>query len=353
MKLAKWLLLVAGSIIVVLSGCKSMSPTVNPDVSVTTTFTYIDPLTTDPDPNVLYAGKNIPCGYVTAYYGYNSMSGGEPVDPYLCIAYQTTGDWRMLECQLDLLHDQPTEKGEPGHYAFKSGDINTTSYTFEIDYDSLIANGWDMYDVMYLLAHAVVYNDENQNGAYDDGEQNETAFPGYITGKKPWFGWFDLVLRPPDDDEGGTEYRYETFWAGPEDNYVPPAGPGGKWYYWFQYEVGSAVGFTNKVEQPMWASQFYGCGTFYVWEADGYIHFQYNCDVGGDFKDGFKWTGLTATHLFAGTARPTSLAPGQFPYKHDPVPGAPAPTDNYDIPNTWVPGTQLYVYAHGVVEATK
>jgi hypothetical protein len=63
--------------------------------------------------------------------------------------------------------------------------------------------------------------------------------------------------------------------------------------------------------------------------------------------DGWK---LYETHLYLGTTPPDKSAPGQFPYKHDPLPGV--TSDPYTVPLADLSasyGDTLYIAAHAVV----
>lgn len=350
MKQAKWLLLIAVGIMMVLPGCKSMNPLANAsrDVNIAT---ETEPIGTWD----LLAGKDqVKVGTVTMEWQYDwydpSKTGNDQfVNLKLYIVFHADPPHTFSgDAQVNVSLDMPVDKGAPGKYnAFKAG-FQVTPYPDDQTRAYLIPVSW-LEDIVGWSCGGYVWFKMHTAGDFGTAMVGEFVVTGENT--NAWFNRLGMNLCNPTTPPN--EYRYETFWAGPEDNYVPPGDGNGKWYYWFQYEVGSALGYENKVEQPMWAGQFYDCGTLYVWEADGDIHFQYNCDVGGAFEDGFEWTGITQTHLYVGTAWPANLNPGQFPYKHDPVPGAPAPTDIYHIDNTWGTGTMLYVFAHGEVQAVK
>jgi len=347
MKHAKWLLLVAVGILMVLPGCKSMNPmvNVNPDVNIAATE-WIG--TWD-----LLAGKDqVKVGTVTMEWQYDwcdpSKTGNDRfVNLMLYIEFHADNGYTFSgDAQVDVSLEMPTTKGAPGQYNAFKARFQVTPYPGDQTRAYLIPVSW-LEDVVGWSCGGYLWFKLHVAGNFGTAMAGEFVSTG--SGPNAWFNRLGMTLDNPPEPPG--EYCYETFWAG--DNYQPPGGGEGKWYYWFQYQVGSHQGYENRAEQPMWAGQFYDCGTLYVWEADGDIHVQYNCDVGGTYKDGFEWTGMTQTHLYLGTAWPGGLNPGGFPYKHDPVPGAPAPTDIYHIDNTWDPGTWLYVFAHGEVQAVK
>jgi hypothetical protein len=90
---------------------------------------------------------------------------------------------------------------------------------------------------------------------------------------------------------------------------------------------------------PLIAGQHIDVGTVSVWNDSTNLYVQYDTTGG--------WT-LEETHLYVGTVPPEQAAPGQFPYKHEELGGA--TSDLYTIPlDSWTPGAQLFLAAHGVV----
>lgn len=114
-------------------------------------------------------------------------------------------DWILTECHVWVAETAPTERGQPGHYPYNSGPINTMEYTFTIPLSELEENfGITWGDIVYMMTHCALYYDENDNNQYDEGEQTETGYgyrpPNAWIGGQPWYGyfWFELVEPQPE-----------------------------------------------------------------------------------------------------------------------------------------------------------
>ncbi|HEY91731.1 MAG TPA: hypothetical protein G4O07_07840 [Dehalococcoidia bacterium] len=105
---------------------------------------------------------------------------------------------------------------------------------------------------------------------------------------------------------------------------------GGGWGSYFEYTIGSP-----KLTLPLMIGQNTNGGTVSV-ETDGsYLRIKY---------DTYGWE-MADTAVYVGADPPEKLAPGSFPYKHDPV-TPPLTEDSYDIPLVWDLGTKIYIAAH-------
>jgi hypothetical protein len=170
----------------------------------------------------IWGGKTIDVGNIYAILNYDAN------DTTLEIKYVTENGWRMEECQLETLTTPPAGRGSPGHYSYKSGDINTTEYSFHIPIADLhalypyAADGVWGQDV-YFLPHTSVWRDDG-DGIKEEGEQGETGYGGDVVIDNPWYGYFYITLikptptgNDPEPFEGATYTRgyWQRYWWTP------------------------------------------------------------------------------------------------------------------------------------------
>lgn len=120
---------------------------------------------------------------------------------------------------------------------------------------------------------------------------------------------------------------------------VVPASPslnypnkGGGWGSYFTYHVDSET----KVV-PLVAGKTILVGTVTIWNDATNLYIRYD-------TNGWK---MEETHVYVGTSPPLSLAPGQFPYKHENLGGV--TTDSYTIPLSQIGAGKcqdVYIAAH-------
>jgi len=123
----------------------------------------------------------------------------------------------------------------------------------------------------------------------------------------------------------------------PSSSIIYGKNSGGGWGSYFTYHIDD-----HTLELPLMAGQNYGVGTVTVWNDDANLYVEYDIPDNG-------WE-MTETHLYVGKDPPPKLAPGKFPYQHDPLPNV--TTDQYTIPLAGigaVPFTDVYIAAHAVV----
>ena len=108
---------------------------------------------------------------------------------------------------------------------------------------------------------------------------------------------------------------------------------GGGWGSYFEYTIGDPT-----LELPLMMGQNLPVGTVTVWNDQTYLYVEYDTT---DNDNGWE---MAVTHVYVGTDPPDKLAPGSFPYKHDPV--SDPYTDLYEIPLAWSAGDLVYIAAH-------
>jgi len=124
----------------------------------------------------------------------------------------------------------------------------------------------------------------------------------------------------------------------PSESFTTVKGKGGGWGSYFTHHVDTAI-----TEIPLIAGKVATAGYVTVWNDADYLYVKYDTAGSG-------WT-ITETHVYAGTDPPEKLAPGQFPYKHDPI-DPPATYDLYKIPLSEIGAGEcddVYIAAHAVV----
>lgn len=114
---------------------------------------------------------------------------------------------------------------------------------------------------------------------------------------------------------------------------------GGGWGSYFKYQLGS-----GPIEVSLIGGQMYSTGMVTISDDGTNLYVEYNTSSTG-------WK-LSETHVYAGTSAPEKLAPGRFPYKHDPI-SPPSETDSYAIPLSAIGvvlgTTEIYMAVHAVV----
>jgi hypothetical protein len=213
MKQAKWLLLMAVGILVMLPGCKQMNPVVNPDVRVA----VVD-LTIGTWPIMANSAPQTQIGTATFYWEYDHFDpslppgpngNGQFVDLKFGVKYETYSGYPISYAHLNISTVQPTGKGSPGLYNFNSYlQTSLPSYTaiFLIPETTLMAvpdSGWDCGDYLWFLCEVSSGGISGMVGDFHNPEQGA------------W--WNDLYTQitnpaPPDNPEP-PEYREETAWG--------------------------------------------------------------------------------------------------------------------------------------------
>lgn len=158
----------------------------------------------------IWGGKTIDVGNIYAILHYDAT------DTTLEIKYVTENGWWMKECQLDTSTTAPAERGSPGQYAYKSGAINTTEYSFYIPIADLHALYPDEADGVwgqdvYFLPHTAVVKVNEQGQVVQD----ETGYGGDVKPGNPWYGYFYItLLKPTPTGEEPEPFEGETYTRG-------------------------------------------------------------------------------------------------------------------------------------------
>ena len=131
------------------------------------------------------------------------------------------------------------------------------------------------------------------------------------------------------------EPRSETAWAIADRSFEYEY-QGGGWGQYFTYNIGDTV------TVPLYAAQTELVGEVRISTQtvgdDDYLIVEYDTTAYG-------WE-MTETHVYVGADPPLKLAPGSFPYGHDPLDPA-VTSDQYSIPLEW--SGDVYIAAHAVV----
>lgn len=106
---------------------------------------------------------------------------------------------------------------------------------------------------------------------------------------------------------------------------------GGGWGSYFTYNIDSQT-----LEMPLMVGQTWPVGTVTVRNDATHLYVRYDTTDSG-------WE-MAVTHVYVGKDPPPKLAPGQFPYKHEPV-TPPLTEDLYQIPLDGLSG-EVYIAAH-------
>ena len=152
----------------------------------------------------LIAGQNEVIGTVTVTND----------DDEITVTYSLAGDWYMTESHLHIASDcgdiPQTGSGNPKVGRFEFSDHYDPATQEDTYVASLDAQGFEPGDLVCIAAHAAVFEDEDDDGVYDAGEREETAWGDgtRFTERGNWAmhleyeicvtdtGWF---LRGPDD----------------------------------------------------------------------------------------------------------------------------------------------------------
>lgn len=149
-----------------LTGCEKMNNPManiddNPDVFLTDP---IPPATAYTTP--IMAGQTIDVGDVYVWFH----------GDYIYVQYQTDSPWLLTEVHVDVA---TTVEGlehsggglVPGQFVYKDEFDPINIYTVEIPLEE-----WEEEEMLCMAAHCCVFNDADNDGYYDEGEQEETGW---------------------------------------------------------------------------------------------------------------------------------------------------------------------------------
>lgn len=140
-------------------------------------------------------------------------------------------------------------------------------------------------------------------------------------------GVFELIAEGKLSDIACNIFILGTIPGNPKTNIK-----GGGWASYFEYFIGDPM-----IEIPLMMGQNTQVGTVSVWTdiLGNRLIVKYDTSSSG-------WE-MAETAVYVSAEPPDKLAPGTFPYKHDPV-TPPLTTDLYEIPLEW--SGQVYIAAH-------
>jgi len=140
----------------------------------------------------LRAGKAQAVGTITATMHYTADNNAT-----LEVHYTTDVGWQMTKCHLWIAKKAPASRGEPDKYQYKSGTINTNSYSLNISIADLTSRGigWD--SDLYLMSHCEL--NWVGSGNPPGGDHHPHGFGGRCHSPKRglWFGYFGFSLTKP------------------------------------------------------------------------------------------------------------------------------------------------------------
>ena len=356
MKQAKWLLLLAVGILMVLPGCKHLNPVVNPDVSIAASIT--EDIGTAP---IMTGGgkTQTQIGDVYFYWQYSYFDSsldpgpngnGQYVDLMFGVKYVTySPTYPITDAHLNISTTQPSGRGSPGLYNFNSylqpNPPDAYTAIFLIPEADLMAVPWHCGDWLWFLCHVSAGGVTGMAGTqHRDGGS--------------W--WNDLYLQctNPGDGHNGGDYDAETAWG----YYIL-----NDYYHFDNWDVtkwGGAVPYTlgtgPVVVQYLWAGAAHNdpskgtiVGTVTV---DDDVDLVAIPPTGNVYVTYTPMTGvmLSETHAGAAIDMPTlktnskGFAPGWLGVTHEFYPWVP----NDQITLTYDPawGSSFVVAAHAVVE---
>ncbi|UCH09801.1 MAG: hypothetical protein JSU61_11385 [Fidelibacterota bacterium] len=291
---------------------------------------------------ILYAGQTMEAGAVSL-----SADGDT-----LYVAYQTTGDWELLETHLwigeDLADMPQTRKGNPkiGNFPYRSGSLEegTTRFSFAIPVEVLGGEPYVCDRTFYLAAHAVVGQPDG-NGGYET--ETGWADGDRFVSRGSWATFFSVILTC---DDGGVDPEIcETAFAFGNTCFldIDEDGDGnGDFMRW---------GWTNG---PLSEGSY----SFPIYAGAGQCDTTKGTLVGELTVEYFNGTAVVTynidapystdeTHLYVGNEilprnvnNEFTVAPGQYPIIHENLEGA--TIDSYTY--TGLSG-DIYVVAHAVV----
>lgn len=151
--------------------------------------------------------------------------------------------------------------------------------------------------------------------------------------------WFDKNGDDDFDDEGELivyDKLFDVACHSYELGVIPAAGVqlGTKrsgWGSCFNYTIGSPT-----LKTALMAGQNIHVGTVSVWTDGGYLWVKFDTTIS-------NWE-MDETHVYVDADPPLKMAPGKFPYKHDPV--SQSTEDLYQIPLSWNAGEKVCIAAH-------
>ncbi len=216
----------------------------------------------DPLEVTLWGGQHIDVGTVTVAND----------EDYLYLKYKTTGDWYLEEIHLYIMDEEPSLRLPPGHAPIKLEKLSdpepVQEVTIKVAFDELnLDTDFDLVCeediILWLQAHAVVYESENGEPNYDDDGKlldEETAYGGDIVPPPgAWYGNIMYLVQCCDDGNGGGtgDCQEETAWGGNSE------GGGAAWWFYYDASVGGV--------QTIWAGQHTDAGTVEVVDGTVYI----------------------------------------------------------------------------------
>ncbi|GEM_PF-3774536 len=345
MKHAKWLLLVAVGIALVLPGCKRLDPMASLDVNAAV---YTENLA---GPMPLWTGGKQPqtqIGTVTMYWQYDyydENADPEYVNLALVIKAETySPDYPITDANLNISVEKPEEKGAPGLYNFNSYLLPYPDpYTaiFYIPVEDLMEVPWECGDKLWFKIHIAA--------------GGETAYPGEFVpgkpGKTAWFNRLQVEVTCPDNGNGQIS---ETAWGydiNDPFHYFWQADPKTKWGGVIPFALG-----TVKVEE-LWAGAGQNetppgvdIGSVTVWDGwEGsmhYVYVKYDIDVPGwSLIDVHFGADPTLLDMYTRTKK---FAPGLLGNTHTDLGGLLTFEEKMLYKSSW--GNNFVVAAHAVVE---
>jgi hypothetical protein len=253
MRQAKWLLLVAVGIFVLLPGCKQVSPAAPQDVRAAT---YTQLIGTWP---LMSGGKQpqFQIGDVSMYWQYDYFDpnldpgengNGQFVNLMLGVKYETySPTYPMTDAHLNITTYEPTGRGAPGLYNFNDylqlPRPDAFTAIFLIPESALIAapdTGWDCGDSLWFLCHVSAGTVTGMAGQF------------HAPRGQAWWNALHLKCTNPDTTHHDTipGYTEETAWG---YNILDQA-------HWFRalgsnYKWGGVIPFTlgDTTEVLLWA----------------------------------------------------------------------------------------------------
>jgi len=308
---------------------------------------------------MLLAGQNIDAGTVCLY---DVDTDDDDIVDALEVTYTTKDCWELTEVHLwigtSLTQMPQTNKGNPipGQFPYKSGDITgATTYTFTIPFTDI---GFECGDTttFYAAAHAAL-RCLQADGSY----QTETGWGNgdRIVAKGNWATYFTFNIfcsgsNPSEECETafayGADYAHCFIddldfapWNIPDgyfERWGWTNGPLGTGTYYFDIYAGAAQCDLSKGTLVGTLTVAYSGGTATVTYTmnTGYTMDETHLYVGNDIL-AKKCTPPSSTNC------EWTVAPGQFPYKHDGLPDN-TTTDTYTV--TGLSG-DIFVVAHAVV----
>lgn len=348
--------------IVALSGCTQTTPgSQNPvNTTVIRTNEVVTITNTGTNCTMLLAGQTINAGNVCLE---DIDTNGDYIDDTLVVTYTTTGGWELVEVHFWIgtaLSQMPvTRTGNPipGHFPYSSGNITgQTTYSFNIPFSAFGFNCDNT--LLYAAAHAALRK-LKPDGTY----QTETGWGNgeRIVAKGNWATYFTFRIKcdspPPEPD--GCETVFANGGASAlcfinDLDFHPWNIPDGTFERW---------GWTNGPLAPgSYIFNLYAgaahcdvsrgtlVGTLTVVYASGTANVTYTMNPGFSLNETHLYVGsdILPKHCKGSPGHPNyecdwTVAPGQFPYKHNNLGGA--TSDSYTVAGL---SGNIFVVAHAV-----